>query len=84
MILAAEEGVLYPRAFNTETILAYLTYLVTPADKYCMQSTYDGKLVELRGRGLSFPSVHQAIWAIAQTHLKLNLPDPTKVHCIQS
>lgn len=82
MVLAGEKGVAYPRSVSVETVFAYYTYLVTPPTEYVVASTYDGTVVRLEGRGLAFPTIHQALWAIAKTHLSLNLSDPTKARCI--
>ena len=70
----------YPRPIRSEAVLAYMTYLVKKPEEYQLRV---GERV-LPGRGLQYPTVKQALWAIADQHKAMGLADPTKTHYITS
>jgi hypothetical protein len=83
MIEENEKGRKYPEPVSVDTIMAYMTYLSEPPEKYAVPAQGPAEQLTLTGRGLAFPSVRAAMWAIGSVHEDMGFTNPTAVRVIK-
>jgi hypothetical protein len=77
------KGRKYTQPVSQDTIMAYMTYLSESPETYAVPAQGLAEQVTLTGRGLAFPSVRAALWAIGSVHEDMGFSNPTAVRVIK-